>query len=187
MTVWIDANGKKKRKLGLKFPTGVEANERADAYMAANKDRKDMTAVERDLAQKEITRKFILDIEVMELIGLSDKPLTSTRSGITNGIKVAIANGAEESYGYELIIPFKSYRLSKASISTLAIGFETGKYVPPPVKNNNPGSQYGGGGMSGSGMGMGGYGGNNNYARRGSYQSNPMGSSSSTWTFIKLK
>ena len=47
------------------------------------------------LVQKEINKEFIKDVEVLELIGLADDPLTSTRSGITNGIKVALAADEE--------------------------------------------------------------------------------------------
>ena len=89
-TVWMDPNGKKKRKLGLRFPTGIEAQERMVALRQTG-DPNTMSAGQRADFQKEINKIFIRDVEVLELIGLADDPLTSTRSGITNGIKVAIA------------------------------------------------------------------------------------------------
>ena len=133
-------------------------------------------------------------MEILELIGLADNPLTSTRSGITNGIKVAIASDDEGAYVYEALIPFKSFRISKASISTLGIGFETGKYVPPPIKAPSGGNAVPQGGYGGSGYGSG-YGGYGGYGggsiSRGmggpSRGSSPMTSSSSYWFTVKMK
>lgn len=143
---------------------------------------------------------MVRDLEVLELIGLADDPLTSTRSGITNGIKVAIAVDEDGAYVYESLIPFKSYRLSKASISTLGIGFETGKFVPPTPKNTGTqgvpsqgysgrgatGRGYGGGG-GGYGGGGGGFGGGGGQGMRPSYQNNPMSSATSLWVSLKMK
>ena len=134
-TLWIDPKGKKKRKLGLRFPVGgVEATERAAELRQS--ERNVQSASERADFQKEVDRKLISDLEVLELIGLTDDPITSTRSGITNGIKVAIGLDDQGSYVYEAIVPFKAYRLSRATISDLTIGFETGKYIPPKVKTS---------------------------------------------------
>lgn len=134
-TLWIDANGKKKKKLGLRFPLGgAEAEERAAVIRAEGGP--GVSAGEQIDYQKEIDRRLIADLELMELIGLADNPLTSTRSGITNGIKVAIAMDSEDAYIYEALIPFKSFRLSRAGMSKIAIGFETGRYVVPKAKNN---------------------------------------------------
>ena len=184
-TVWMDPKGKKKRKLGLRFPTGIEGQERMIALRQSG-DPNTMSSGQRADFQKEINKTFIRDIEVLELIGLADEPLTSTRSGITNGIKVAIAADEEEAYVYEAIIPFKSFRLSKSSIATLGIGFETGKYVmkapKTPSSNTGVGTQ-----------GPGGYGGGNGYStarnmnRGQGYSSNPMASSTSFWVSVKLK
>ena len=132
-TLWIDPNGKKKKKLGLKFPVGgAEAEERAATLRGSVNNAQ--TAAEKAEFQKEIDKKLISDLEVLELIGLSDDPITSTRSGITNGIKVAIGYDALGGYVYETMIPFKSYRLIKSSIGALGIGFETGKYVAKKTK-----------------------------------------------------
>ncbi|HRI78498.1 MAG TPA: hypothetical protein PLR06_03095 [Cyclobacteriaceae bacterium] len=190
-TVWMDANGKKKKKLGFKFPTGTEGKERMEAMQASSGDFQKMTAPEREARQKQMAKSLVTDLELIELIGLSDEPLTSTRSGITNGIKVAIAATDSGAYVYEAIIPFKSYRLSKAAIEVLGIGFETGKYVPPPTKNQagaNPGASSGFGGY-GRGSGYGGYGGQGYGSRPGgsSLPKNEMMLNSSAWTSIKLK
>ena len=178
-TVWMDPNGKKKRKLGLRFPTGIEAQERMVALRQTG-DPNTMSAGQRADFQKEINKIFIRDVEVLELIGLADDPLTSTRSGITNGIKVAIAADDEEAYIYEAIIPFKSFRLSKSSIATLGIGFETGKYVMKAPKTPNTG-------VGTQGPGGNGYSTARNMNRGQSYSNDPMASSTSYWVSVKLK
>lgn len=179
-TLWIDPNGKKKRKLGLRFPVGgAEAEERVAEMRKSNDNYKNLTAIQRAEVQKEIDRKLIVGLEVIELIGLADDPITATRSGITNGIKVAIGMDADGAYVYEAIIPFKSYRLSKASISNLGIGFETGRYTAPKVKTDTKTSADGS------------FSGAKTLAERQGYESlqtNPqIAYASSLWVTVKLK
>jgi uncharacterized membrane protein YgcG len=179
-TMWLDPNGKKKKKLGLKFPTGTEGAEKME--LVKQSGNRNMSSGERATFQKDMNKYFIKDVEILELIGLSDDPLTSTRSGITNGIKVGIGVDQEDAYIYEAQVPFKSFRLSKASIENLGVGFETGKWVPKQPKN----SQAGGGGGGGGG-GYGG-GGQRRGGGGGQYQSaGPMGYSTSYWVTVKLK
>jgi hypothetical protein len=129
-TLWFDPSGKKKRKYGLKFPSGgAEAEERMAAILSEGDPGSSIG--ERTDFQKRADRGLITGLEVMELIGLTEEPITSTRTGITNGIKVAIAMDANEDYVYEAIIPFKSYRLSYATLTELSVGFETGRFVAP--------------------------------------------------------
>lgn len=135
-TLWLDPNGKKKRKLGLRYPTGVEAKERMDILRAQGEGRQ-MSAGERVDFQRSVNRKLIENIEILELLGLADEPVTSTITGITNGLKVAIASDDGVTYYYEAIIPFKAFRLSKAAIEELGVGFETGRYIPPKVSNSS--------------------------------------------------
>ena len=188
-TVWMDVKGKKKKKLGLRFPSGgSEADEKMEILKvkAESKDAKKMTAAQRDDFQKEMNKILITDLEILELIGLSDKPLTSTRSGITNGLKVAIGSDDEGAYVYEALIPFKSFRLSKASISKLGIGFETGKYVPPPTKApSTSGQPVPQGGVGGGRFGGGSYGGGYYSGSGGS--NSPLASSTSYWFIVKMK
>jgi hypothetical protein len=192
LTLWIDPNGKKKKKLGLRFPTGAEAAEVMAKYRESMGDNPpNMSASQRADFQKQMDKSLIENLEMMELIGLTDEPLTSTRSGITNGLKVAIAQDEEGAYVYEAIIPFRSYRLSKASITSLGIGFETGKYVPPKVKPkagtstadaNAPGltSQGYGNRFSAANMTRG-----QGYKSQG--QSTPMSYAEGFWTTVNLK
>lgn len=177
-TVWMDPSGKKKKKLGLKFPAGgPEAVERAAPLQQAASG--NLSSSQKAEMQKLIDEALIKDIEVLELIGLADNPITSTRSGITNGIKLAIALDSESGYVYEAVIPFKSFRLSKASLDVMGIGFETGKYVPEKAKTNVKGAEVQG------------FTGANAMARTQGYESlvgNPkLSYASSAWTTIKLK
>jgi hypothetical protein len=139
-TLWFDPSGKKKKKYGLKFPSGgAEAEERMAVIRSEGNPGNSVG--ERSDYQKRADQAMITGLEVMELIGLTEEPITSTRSGITNGIKVALALDASGAYIYEAIIPFKSYRLSRAKLNELSVGFETGRFVAPkqkPTTKNAP-------------------------------------------------
>ncbi len=179
LTLWFDPTGKKKRKLGLKFPSGgPEAEDRAAAIRQEGGPGN--SAGERADFQKKMDRQLIADLEVLELIGLADEPLTSARSGITNGIKVAIDMDETGAYIYEALIPFKSYRLSKAALTELSIGFETGKFIIPKAKVNSKSGPTANGDLSTTQL-----------SRMQGYQSltgNPkLTYSTYTWTKLKLK
>jgi len=183
-TVWLDASGKKKTKLGMRYPTGIEATERMEVLQKSGDLEKERSAPKREELRKELKKSFVSDIEVLELIGLADKPLTTSRTGITNGIQVVLSMDAEESYVYEAAIPFKAFRLSKARIPLLSVGFETGKYVMPKDKNAN--SNSAGGGMPGGGFGGGGMGGGGMSSPGRSYSSSPLLVTTRMWTKVKL-
>ncbi len=123
LTVWLDPNGKKKRNLGLKYPTPTGRDfSKMNASPSNNSN-----PYERRLEMK---RDLIRDTEVLELIGLAKENIVSSRVGLMNGIQVIIVMDEKGDYIYEAKIPFKAYRLSKASIPVLGIGFETGKVTP---------------------------------------------------------
>gem|GEM_PF-1530126 len=133
-TLWFDPGGKKKKTYGLKFPVGgAEADER---IATLNKEGSEAgTSIgERADFQKHADEVLIQGLEVLELIGLADDPITSTRSGITNGIKVAIGMDETGTYIYEVVIPFRSYKLNRSAIKELSVCFETGKYAAPKQK-----------------------------------------------------
>jgi hypothetical protein len=178
-TLWFDPSGKKKKTYGLKFPVGgAEAEERmAQINQVAPTGN---TIGEKTDFQKTADRMLIENLEILELIGLSDDPITATRSGITNGIKVAIDMDETGAYTYEAIIPFKSYRLSRAQVSELSVGFETGKYVMPKQKPTTKNSPVAGADLSPSQLSrMQGY---------GSLQGNPnLTYATYAWTKVSLK
>lgn len=144
-TLWFDTNGKKKRTYGLKFPVGgTEADERMGQLNKEGEAVK--TSGDRVDFQKHADEVMISNLEMLELIGLADDPVTATRSGITNGIKVAIGMDAMGAYVYEAIIPLRSYRLNRANMKGLSVGFETGKLEMPkekPTTANSPLNQQG--------------------------------------------
>jgi hypothetical protein len=125
LTVWLDPNGKRKRKLGLKYPTPTG---RDFTTMDKGEERPNDN---RTIEQKKLDLKseLIKDTEVLELIGLADDNIISLREGLKNGIKVIIVLDDKGDFIYEAKIPFKAYRLTKSAIATLGIGFETGQFV----------------------------------------------------------
>jgi hypothetical protein len=178
-TLWFDANGKKKRTYGLRFPAGgAEAEERMGQINQVAPTGN--TVGEKADFQKTADRMLIANLEILELIGLTDDPITATRSGITNGIKVAIAMDSTGSYTYEALIPFKSYRLSRTQITDLYVGFETGRYVMPKQKPTTKNSPVAGADLSPSQLSrMQGY---------SSLQGNPnLTYSTDAWVKISLK
>ena len=120
-TVWLDPNGKKKKKLGLKYPTEVGRDFSHMMNQNPNSGRS------REEMRLDMKRDLIKDTEVLELIGLAKDNITSTRVGLMNGIQVIIVMDDIGDYVYEAKIPFKAYKLSPASIPVLGVGFETGK------------------------------------------------------------
>jgi hypothetical protein len=124
-TVWLDPNGKKKKKLGLKYPTPTGRD--FSQMMNQNTPNNKRTPDEKRLDMK---RDLIKDTEVLELIGLAKENIVSSRVGLKNGIQVIIVMDERGDYVYEAKVPFKAYRLSKASIPILSVGFETGKLMP---------------------------------------------------------
>lgn len=146
-TLWFDPNGKKKKKYGLKFPDGgAEAEERMKEIQEEGEPGN--SSSERAEFQKRADEGMIANLEVLELIGIADDPVTATRSGITNGIKVAIGLDESGAYVYEAMIPFKSYRLSKSSMESLAVGFETGKMVAQKQKPTTKNAPMAGGDLT---------------------------------------
>lgn len=123
-TVWLDPNGKKKRKLGLLYPTPTGR----DFSQIMNQNPNDTRG--REEKRLGMKRDLIKDTEVLELIGLAKENIVSSRVGLKNGIQVIIVMDERGDYVYEAKIPFKAYKLSKASIPVLGIGFETGKMTP---------------------------------------------------------
>lgn len=178
LTLWFDPSGKKKKKYGLKFPSGGNEAEERLKQLAAGGDPGNSVG-ERSDYQKAADKIMITNLEILELIGITDDPITATRSGITNGIKVAIDLDANGNYVYEAVIPFKSYRLSKASIEELSVGFETGRFVAPKQKPTTKNAPLAGGDLTPAQL-----------SRMQGYQNtgNPkLTYSSNAWTKIVLK
>jgi hypothetical protein len=134
--VKLDINGKKKGKLGLKYPVGKDANELKNEQLP----------MPQDLAGRIAAKQQLLsDVEVLELIGLAKENIVSSRLGLMNGIEVLIVANSDGHYVYEAKIPFKAFRIDKAKVPVLGITFETGKMTPPKTSTPAAGGQAGGG------------------------------------------
>ncbi len=198
-TIWLDPSGKKKEKVGLRYPTGIEAQERMEEYTKQSESlAKESNLDKREERLKAFKRDMITNIEMLELLGFADEPISSSKSGITNGIQVALDMDEKDAFIYEVALPFKSFRLSKADIKVLGVGLETGKIVVKQTKGKGddagggmqqPGA-YGGGaynryGYGPSGIGYGGYGngGAGQYGGRSSVVTMPA----KMWTTVKLQ
>jgi hypothetical protein len=170
LTLWLDPNGKRKRKLGIKYPTPEGRD-----FTRIEKPQ-DLPDDKRTLEQKrlDMKRELINDTEVLELFGIADQKIISARLGLMNGIKVAIDMDDVGAYFYEAKIPFKAYKLDKSAIENLGIGFETGKLTATASSANIAAQRnYGSGNVAAS-----------NY--RGN-QYSPMGAETRLWITVKLK
>jgi len=171
LTVWLDPNGKRKRKLGLKYPTP----EGRDFTQIEKKE--ESPDDKRTLEQKRIDmkRELINDTEVLELFGIAEEKIISARLGLMNGIKVTIDMDDTGAYLYEAKIPFKAYKLNKAAISTLGIGFETGKLTMVASSANIASQRQYGSGYNGVGG-----------LQRSGMPYSPMAAETRLWITVKL-
>ncbi|MBS1680803.1 MAG: hypothetical protein JST48_03750 [Bacteroidetes bacterium] len=125
LSVKLNPSGKRKGKVGLKYPVGKDATEikkEKPEAVSASDNRNAMVEMKKDL---------ISDVEVVELIGLAKKNIVSSRLGLANGIEAIIVAQEDGSYIYEAKIPFKAFRINKKEVEVLGVEFETGKYSPP--------------------------------------------------------
>jgi hypothetical protein len=119
----LNPKGKKRGKLGLKYPVGKDASE-------LKKDKPQVIDAATDPAFKVAMKKeWISDVEVVELLGLAKENIVSSRLGLANGIEAMIVAQDDGAYTYEAKIPFKSFRINKKEVPLLGVEFETGKLV----------------------------------------------------------
>ncbi len=131
LTVWLDPSGKKKEKIGLKYPFGT--SDLSSTPPTA-------TTMNRNQKRGDVEKELLSDLEVLELIGLAKENIISSRLGLMNGIQVLISATEDGSYMYEAKIPFKAFRLKKSEIEVLGVGFETGVLKPQKGKSQPAGS-----------------------------------------------
>lgn len=143
LSVKFDPNGKKKGKVGLKYPTG-----KTDSELKKEKPMPMDASVMDNNQRVQMKKDMISDVEVLELIGLAKNNIVSSRLGLSNGIETIIVTQNDGSYIYESKIPFKAFRLDKSKIETLGIEVETGRLVvqstaPPQGAGRTPSYSYG--------------------------------------------
>jgi hypothetical protein len=127
-TVYLNPEGKKGGKLGIKFPIEKDLDE-------LNKRPKSDVAPTPAM-QLELKKDLIKDSEALEILGLSKKPIVSTRLGLTNGLQLIIVADSVGDYYYEGKIPFKAMKLEKEKIKTLGVTFQTGRLISKANMNS---------------------------------------------------
>jgi hypothetical protein len=136
----LDVNGKKKGKFGLKYPVAKDPKQ----------IKKEQQPWPQDPTERIAEKKRILDeVEILELIGLAKDNIVSSRLGLMNGIEALITVAADGAYLYEAKIPFKAFKIDKASVPVLGVSFETGKFdigkAPTPAPaGGQAGRNFGG-------------------------------------------
>jgi hypothetical protein len=140
----FDASGKKKGKVGLKYPIGKDDRELKKEKPV---ELPDAAAVE---AYK---RQMLGDVEVVELIGLAKEGIMASRLGLANGIEVLIMPDENANYIYEAKIPFKAFRIDKSKTPVLGITIETGRQTAAnqPASAAPPAQGFGQRGFGGGG------------------------------------
>ncbi len=160
----LNAEGKKKGRVGLKYPVGKDARQLKKAP----------EPLPQDAASKVIAKKQLLDeVEILELIGLAKDNIVSSRLGLMNGIEVLIVASEDGSYIYEAKIPFKAFKINKSSTPILGVTIETGK---PNLANNSTSPPAGNQQTSARGFGQTSY-----------SQYNPIMTPAYMWIAVKLK
>ena len=140
----LDPSGKKKGKVGLKYPMGKDDRELKKEKPV---ELPDAAAVE---AYK---RQMLGDVEVVELLGLAKEGIVASRLGLANGIEVFITPDENANYVYEAKIPFKAFSIDKAKTPVLGITVETGRQTTAnqPAGAAPPAQGFGQRGFSGGG------------------------------------
>ncbi|MBS1951602.1 MAG: hypothetical protein OJF59_001276 [Cytophagales bacterium] len=139
MSLKLNPTGKKKDKVGLKYPVGLDKNE----LKSQQKKEEANSGKETDVAARvQHKKELVSDVEVLELIGLAKQNIVSSRLGLANGIEVILVAQDDGSYIYEAKIPFKAFRLDKSKLENLGIEFESGRLIQQN-KNATPNSGYG--------------------------------------------
>jgi hypothetical protein len=175
LSLRLNPNGKKRGKIGLKYPVGKDASE-------LKKEKPEAVSSETELASKiRMKKELVSDVEVVELIGLAKENIISSRLGLANGIESMIIALDDGSYTYEAKIPFKAFNIKKEDVKLLGVEFETGRLI---VQNKNvtPNNGYGP-----TSRGPGGYGQQQPRMYYNNYQYNILSSPGYLWLGIKLK
>lgn len=173
----LNPKGKRKGKLGLKYPIGKDESE-------LKKEKPEAVAPGTEVAARVAMKKeLISDVEVVELIGLAKENIVSSRLGLANGIEAMIIAQDDGAYTYEAKIPFKAFGINKKDVPLLGVEFETGRLT---VQNKNPAAN--GTGYSPNSRGPGAYGNPNMQQQQYyNYQYNVLSTPGYLWVGVTLK
>lgn len=136
--VKFDLNGKKRGKLGIKYPVGKDPHEL----------KKEPEPLPQDLPSRIAAKKQLLtEVDVLELLGLTKESIVSSRLGLMNGIEVLMTITEDGTYVYEAKIPFKAFKIKKEDESVIGFTVETGKMElsrnGPATPNNGQSPRFG--------------------------------------------
>src|SRR6185369_4966821 len=123
LSLKLDPKGKRKGKIGLKYPVGKDESE---LKKLKEREVQPGTEIAAKIAMK---KELVSDVEVVELIGLAKENIVSSRLGLANGIEAMIIAQDDGAYTYEAKIPFKAFRINKKDVALLGVEFETGRLV----------------------------------------------------------
>src|SRR5258708_13275265 len=104
-TVYFNPEGSKKNRLGLRYPIPKDKDQMKREEKAAEQEKK----------WDDMKRDLIRDSDLLELLGLADDPILSSRVGLMNGIEVIMVVDTYGDLIYEARIPFKAYRINKST------------------------------------------------------------------------
>jgi len=184
MSLKLNPSGKRKGKVGVKYPVARDENELKQEQKENEKEKK----YSDDIAGKLQAKKdMIKDVEVVELIGLAKQNIVSSRLGLANGVEVMIIAQNDGAYTYEAKIPFRAFKINKSDVEVLGVEFETGRYVQKASTNTNNNSAYSpmNSGYGGGGYGRGGYG--MQQPMMSSYSYSPLSTPGYFFVPVKLK
>lgn len=135
LSVKLNPSGKRRGKVGLKYPVGKDASEFKKSEPTAVDRSNDVTSM------VQMKKDLVSDVEVVELIGLAKNNIVSSRLGLANGIEAIIVAQDDGAYVYEAKIPFKAFRINKGEVNVLGVEFETGRYIAQS-KNTSANTVY---------------------------------------------
>jgi hypothetical protein len=141
LTVWINAEGKKKKSFGIRYPLGLNERLHFRSYDIPGYRDRDEADLLRD--------QFIKMLAEIELTGPGDDEINKFSKLNPYGIAVGITD-TSGSMIYELKIPMvattgSDYQLGDAPGDVIRVGFETGAIERPEGMRRNSGTGMGGG------------------------------------------
>jgi hypothetical protein len=155
--VWINHEGKKTKKIGIKYPIPVKTRDRVNNPHPENNPQ-----IRGGNRPGNVNQQQMPFPNRLELKGFDQPGIVEFTSSETNNFRGSINMDRERFLNYELIIPISRIPVAEGKnnkVKPLVIGFSF-----PEAEGMVPGGGYGGrqgmsGGMSGGGGGRGGSGG----------------------------
>lgn len=158
LTFWIDTVGKKKKQLGLIFPTKSQPHKSSTSYRTTRMEMKQIDTAIFNTKYREGSQNMIL----VNYFGNGREDLIDNKN--KEGINAILKMDTKEMLYYEAEISLQKIfpdpqKFLNDTTQHFSFGIETGKIEMPASVNGGDGSQMGVRGGGGRGGGMGGRGG----------------------------